>query len=97
MRLEIFVLRKKKSTEKCLIEKKSWSKKMLVDFFVEIFRAVENHGASLIYCNFPSFQYFFMILDAFEAQTTGAFNAPKNIKNGQELAELCRKNRGPGL
>ena len=56
------------------------------------FRAVENHGASLIGCNFSSFQYFLMILDAFEAQTTGAFNAPKNIQNRQELAELCQKN-----
>ena len=35
-----------------------------------------------------------MILDAFEAQTTGAFNAPKNIENGQELEELSPQNLG---
>ena len=60
---------------------------------VFFFRAVENHRASSISCNFSSFQYFLMILDALVAQTTGAFNAPKNIKNGQELAKLFSKNR----
>ena len=38
-----------------------------------------------------------MILDAFDAQTTGAFNAPKNIKNGQELEELSPKNLGVSI
>ena len=45
------------------------------------FRAVKSHGTSLICCNFSSFQYFLMILDAFDAQRARAFNAPKNIQN----------------
>ena len=60
-------------------------------------RCIKNFEASLIYCNFSSFQYFLMILDAFEAQTTGAFNAPKNIENGQELEELSQKNVGVSI
>ena len=57
-------------------------------------RCIENYEASLICCNFSSFRYCLMILDAFDAQTTGTFNAPKNIENGQELEELSPKNLG---
>ena len=38
-----------------------------------------------------------MILDAFDAQPAGAFNAPKIIKNGQELEELSPKNLGVSI
>ena len=89
----------KTRTKKKRENKKKWSKnfgrkKCWSILLVEIFRAVENHGASLIYCNFSSFQYFSIILDAFDAQRTGAFNAPKNIKNGSVVKKLSSKNLG---
>ena len=45
-------------------------------------------------CNFSNFQYFLMILDAFDAQTTGLSNAPKNFKNGPVRKKLFPKNLG---
>ena len=38
-----------------------------------------------------------MISDREEAHATGAFNAPKNIKNGSVVKKLSRKNRGVGV
>ena len=72
--------------------KKCWS-----IFLVENFRAVENHGASLIYCNVSSFQYFLMILDAFEAQTTGAFNALKTSKTDKNSQSYVEKTEDPAF
>ena len=38
-----------------------------------------------------------MISDREEAHAAGAFNAPKNIKNGPVVKKLSRKNRGVGI
>ena len=65
-----------------------------LNYPIPVDRCMKNCEASSIDCNFSSFQYFLMILDAFDAETTGAFNAPKNIKNGSVVQKLSPKNLG---
>ena len=43
---------------------------------------------------FSKNKHFSMISDREEAHATGAFNAPKNIKNGSVVKKLSQKNLG---